>query len=312
MAMTRIRITFDMFSGRPNPVVEIAGREAEELLTRLSPGDSINPAENTTPHPHLGYRGLIIQQVSEPVPFLPAVFHLVAGRLLAPGLRRWAADPEVENYICSEQGPAGQVLSTPAELHFLQDGLAAARTAQWWRPPPKGQEELAVAPCPSAPAPALGQWNDVKARQRECVQYANPFDWCIECNNNCYNYGTNVRTDTVAQPGRASGRTFTPSAISGDLVSRYAFYDGLVYAPAANNICPPEGALVALVIKPSVDYHWYRLNDDGYWAHKPGWKPATNLDDASQKITDPRSCSWGQYEQFCGFMYVPDGSVRIR
>ncbi|MFJ1654641.1 hypothetical protein ACIOC2_25385 [Streptomyces sp. NPDC088337] len=309
MAITRLRITFDMFSGRPNPVVEVAGPEAGELLARLAPGDLIDAAEQADPRPHLGYRGLVVEQAGEQAPFLPEVFRLVAGRLLGPGLRRWAADPEVEDYICSEQGPAGQVLSSPAELDFLRDGLAAARTAEWWLPPPEDQDVLAVAGCPSAPAAAPEQWSDAKARSIDCKRM-NP-DWCRQCTNNCYNYATNVRTDTFAQPGRGSGRTFTAIDCDCAHLSRYAFYDGLVYTPAADNVCPSEGVLVALVLEPGVDFHWYRMNSDGFWTHKAGVAPVSDLDDAGQKITDPRSCSRLKYSQFCSFMNVPEGSARI-
>lgn len=37
----------------------------------------------------------------------------------------------------------------------------------------------------------------------------------------------------------------------------------------ANNRCPKEGHLVALVIWPTVDFHWYRKGRNGYWSHKP-------------------------------------------
>lgn len=27
--------------------------------------------------------------------------------------------------------------------------------------------------------------------------------------------------------------------------------------------------IVALVIAPGIDYHWYKQDSDGYWSHKP-------------------------------------------
>ena len=33
-----LRITIDVFSGRPNPVVEISGRQAKEVLEPIEPG----------------------------------------------------------------------------------------------------------------------------------------------------------------------------------------------------------------------------------------------------------------------------------
>lgn len=132
---------------------------------------------------------------------------------------------------------------------------------------------------PSAPAAALREWNDAEARSITC-QHGYP-NWCRQCSNNCYNYGTDIRTDTFAQPGWGSGKTIT--SYDCDQISRYAFYDGLTYTPAANNLCPSAGLLVALVIAPGLDFHWYRLNSDGYWAHKPGVDPATDLDDDGRR-----------------------------
>ena len=38
------------------------------------------------------------------------------------------------------------------------------------------------------------------------------------------------------------------------------------------------------VMAPGVDYHWYRLGNDGYWSHKPGVTPATDVDDSAPHI----------------------------
>jgi hypothetical protein len=68
------------------------------------------------------------------------------------------------------------------------------------------------------------------------------------------------------------------------------------------------------------DYHWYREDADGTWSHKPGSKPATNLDAAGNVITDPLSCARGvmpdgtpMYGDFCGiFCVTPDAISRMR
>ena len=49
-----------------------------------------------------------------------------------------------------------------------------------------------------------------------------------------------------------------------------AVKDALEATPGANNKCPSEGHLVALVIAPNIDFHWYRKGRNGLWTHKPG------------------------------------------
>jgi hypothetical protein len=86
----------------------------------------------------------------------------------------------------------------------------------------------------------------------------------------------------------------------------------LIDAPDADNRCPPYGHLVALVIAPGADFHWYRKGSDGLWSHKPGSTPVTNLDNAGNPIADPRVADRGPYTQFCTFMIVMDGHIKIR
>lgn len=120
----------------------------------------------------------------------------------------------------------------------------------------------------------------------------------IQYNNNCYNYANNKRTDTFAQPGRASGNMY--SAINCQEVGDGAESDGLLPLPPSG-VCPDGMTKVALVIWPNVDYHWYRQDSDGLWSHKPGGTQATNLDNSGNIITDPETCNTGYYTVFCGY-----------
>jgi hypothetical protein len=63
-----------------------------------------------------------------------------------------------------------------------------------------------------------------------------------------------------------------------------ALADDLIDSPGANNKCPKEGHLVALVIAPGYDFHWYRKGRNGYWTHKPGRTQATNVDNSGVLI----------------------------
>jgi len=73
--------------------------------------------------------------------------------------------------------------------------------------------------------------------------------------------------------------------------------------------CPATHYKGALVVSPNKDYHYYRLNDDNVWTHKPGHKPSTNQNADMQPITDPetanRTYNSLDYKDFCGFLCVP-------
>jgi hypothetical protein len=152
-------------------------------------------------------------------------------------------------------------------------------------------------------------------RKGGCKHEEIPFDpafWnnpAHQGSNNCYNFATNRRTDTFAQPGRASGQQ--ASVIDCAHVKTAALSDGLVQAPP----CPPDDQapryLVALVQAPVFspswphpDYHWYRRCSDGFWAHKPGGTAARSYDNSMNTIYDPETCDRGSYTNFCGYFYT--------
>jgi len=68
---------------------------------------------------------------------------------------------------------------------------------------------------------------------------------------------------------------------------------------------------VALVVFPGYDYHWYRLDSDGMWSHKPGRTPARNTDNSLQPIANPELADRGPYTEFCGYFTVCRCEVRI-
>jgi hypothetical protein len=154
-----------------------------------------------------------------------------------------------------------------------------------------------VAACRCAPPFRPAIWNDGGFRQ---------------ASNNCYNYSTDYRSDTFAQPGRAAGLMY--SAFTGPSVLQAAVRDGLIDQPGANNQCPEGGGpdhLVALAIAPGLDFHCYRKGPDGLWTHKIGPAPATNLDNAGLVITDPRTAARGPYTQLVTFMMVQHGRIKL-
>jgi hypothetical protein len=122
--------------------------------------------------------------------------------------------------------------------------------------------------------------------------------------NNCYAYASGQRKKYASkpQPGLGSGAMFTD--VTGAAVWAAAIRDG---AHAVTDCFPDSEAprhLVALVIWPGEDYHWYRKHPN-FWGHKPGSTRARNTDSSGAVITNPQTCDRGDYTEFTGYMLLP-------
>jgi hypothetical protein len=53
-------LELDVFSGRPNPRIELDGEEALAVLERLRPRERLRPAPDLTSPSYLGYRGIVV------------------------------------------------------------------------------------------------------------------------------------------------------------------------------------------------------------------------------------------------------------
>ena len=125
----------------------------------------------------------------------------------------------------------------------------------------------------------------------------------IQSANNCYNYSTNRASGDYAQPGAASGEQYR--SLNCDDVKAAAAKDlGLTPTSFYNFKEKKDGTLIALVVWPGRDFHWYRRDDNGMWSHKMGWMPAANVDDSGKKIEDPEKADRGGYKDFCGYFKI--------
>lgn len=288
-----LRITIDIFSGRPNPVIEVSGKEEREILERVKPAKKLPASDMGAPEHVLGYRGLVVEQVGSISRGLPKVFRVAAGSIYGQKLAHSIADDSFERDFLSAPGMEERFRSGSGFGAILQEEFERLHEIRkhhkhhhhHW---PEKEH------CRCAPLYEPGWWNDAGQKQY---------------NNNCYNYATNYRTDTFAQPGRADGAMYT--ALDCASVRPAAIADDLIAAPGANNKCPKEGHLVALVIWPGVDFHWYRKGRNGYWSHKPGGTPVRNVDNSNHLIPDPRTADRGGYTVFCTFMVVMHGHIKI-
>lgn len=290
MKNAKIRITVDIFSGRENPVVEFTGKKLQDVLERLAPTRKMERGGfGLPPVPTLGYRGLVVEQVDSPIKELPRAFRVADGNVFGHEFAFAISDETFEDFVCGSVPKELPINDFRKEIQRFKEIIDFRNKWRW--------EDRFVWPkedvCKCAPIYEPEWWN-VQARQ--------PY-------NNCYNYATNYRTDTFAQPGRAAGAIYT--ALSCDAVKPAAIEDELIDSPGADNKCPEDGHLVALVIWLGWDYHWYRKGPNGLWSHKPGNTAVTNLDNSGNTISDPRTADRGGYTDFCTFMVVKHGHIKI-
>lgn len=134
--------------------------------------------------------------------------------------------------------------------------------------------------------------------------------------NNCYAYLLNDLQERPKkpQPGAFAGNTTKDSYTScTHTIKRVQEDNPKVYKSGANHKCRPGYYKGYLVLDPGKDYHFYRQDSNGFWSHKPGRNPATNLDASSNVIIDPRKSNRVynefQYTRDCSFLCVPNGNT---
>ena len=289
-----LRVTFDIFSGRPNPVVVFDGSDATTLLQKLKPGAKLAGVEAEAPsESFLGYRGLIVEQSGPGVSAdIPQRLRIVDGKAFAP-TAAYRVPNDVEDFVFARATALHQPAAPAELLEQIREQSAARRSNPISSSSSAATAPGPVTPCPCAPIYEPTWWNDA-SRQGF---------------NNCYNYAANYRTDTFAQPGLGTGQMYS-WPISSVNMSAAAVRDALVQTNQST--CPTEGHLVGLFIAPGMDFHWFRLGRDRLWTHKPGPTPVTNKDNNGALINDPRTASRGMYTLFCGFMIVHHGHIKLR
>jgi len=138
-------------------------------------------------------------------------------------------------------------------------------------------------------------------------------DGCFETeqyNNNCYNYGSDIVTNTFAQPGRGSSHKWTMNTCED--MTRAAIADGLILYGTDYPVDKPEsGHYVALLIWPETNFHWVRLDSTGKWSHKPGGTQVRNTDNDGNEITDPSTQDFSPWTQFCAYFNVVPSKVNV-
>lgn len=301
-----LQITADVFSGRPNPSwILTEEKEARVVLKELAQNRNLI-AQVAPAEAGLGLRGFIVEPLSDELARdfdLPISMYLSAGSYAAGAKAHELAERFVSMMTRAE---APSSVAASVEMLPLDESLQTFLREQFIvssRTSVLDTENLA-----GAAVDAVGEAVAAAVCTYDMSPY-NPGFWnnnpSILRNNNCYNYASNKRTDTFAQPGRGCGHMYT--AITCAEVTRAALCDGL---HRRYDCFPPSEAsryLVALVIAPGpgfVDFHWYRKMKEGFWGHKPGSTPVRNIDNSGRVISNPAICDRGPYTHFCGYFYT--------
>ena len=321
-----LRITADIYSGRPNPSWVVDDREAAEILRNLAQQPDAALAVDAG-FQGLGNRGLIVESLADTTSDeygVPTRFRLAGGTGRAGGKAQEIAERLLRTLPAqgaTDGGVARGADTTyePGLQQYLLDQLAtAARVTQTDAVDASGAVGGAVgtvgpaAAAPDAATSAAGVSASGAAIAAAVCQIEsgtfNPGFWNDPAHitrNNCYNYASNRRTDTFAQPGRATGAMY--AAINCAQVGAGAVHDGARQAPNCAPASENPRWLMALVIAPGpgfIDYHWYRRSREGFWGHKPGGTAARNVDNSGHLVVDPRTANRGPYTIFCGFFYA--------
>ena len=298
-----LRIEIDMFSGRPNPVWYITdSKKTDRLISRAAESKGVI-AKPGTGFNGLGFREMRVNFLDDDAPRkkgVPAQFALASTASEDFKASGMLAQDLIEEMPLKSRVQLMEHAVTPLDAKLRDMILERIRKylADPPRPRPPGP--------PPPPNPLRTTIKDEKCGQCEYeVSQYNPGFWnttAVQPYNNCYNYARNWRTNTFAQPGRAHGAQTGTMACN--TVSAAAMADGL----RKRCDCLPQSEyprrLMALVIDPGYDYHWYRHQRGGFWGHKPGGTAARNYDNSGLLIVNPETCNRGGYTNFCGYFYA--------
>jgi len=113
--------------------------------------------------------------------------------------------------------------------------------------------------------------------------------------NNCMAFAfgeKGVVNGQKQQPGNKSGlkNVDFPLTSCGPMIRRVLRdYKGSVYRGSVGTPCKPGYAKVMPFIAKGRDFHWYRQEPNGMWAHKRGLTPVTKKDACGKPIVNPRT-----------------------
>ena len=135
----------------------------------------------------------------------------------------------------------------------------------------------------------------------------------IKKTHNCYAYVSDIINSSFngkPQPGYASGYSYlsdTDIRKCDKMFERIAGDNPSFIKSTYENQCPKgyRKGYLAVDDQEDTDYHFYRLDSNGYWSHKPGSTDAQNKNFDGKKIIAPhkarRESNSHFYNKSCGY-----------
>ncbi|MFG2668396.1 hypothetical protein ACGFY6_29690 [Streptomyces sp. NPDC048387] len=317
-----MRITIEMFSGRPNPSWEITDLDRlQQLRERLTRKPEARGAVGSG-YTGLGFNGVRVDCTESDVPGgLPSSFELAGGGAKDPVASSELAQALVDT-IPRDLAEGGGI--TVGDTSYAEDIRETARGEIERSLHGESQSGAYSSSKAQREAELPDGWTEqvqaLLARTPTCDINSEPFSpgyWNhpdVQYRNNCYNYAVAIRTDTEAWPGRAHGYKI-PATMLGFQVAVGLYKDGL---HQFGYPCQPWGTrryVVALCTGayPSGlrDFHFYRYHIEGFWSHKKSRNEARVYDDSGYWIRDPGVCDRGIYVEVYPYLFQSHDSVTI-
>ena len=155
-------------------------------------------------------------------------------------------------------------------------------------------------------------------------------DKTVQHSHNCFAYAMDVRDPkrieqcrknncSTPQPGRKKGHPEFSGQMGkscGDIISRTMADVPRAYLTDFQSKCEPGFSKIFAVVDKKNDYHYYRIDNNNLWSHKPGGRPVKNIDSNGALIYRPdlagrdypaeyEGDSGLNYNSSCGYMCVP-------
>ena len=264
-----VTVTCLLGGGAANPEWTL-GDEAAGHFTQLA----LATARPTPPAPTtlMGFSGFKVQVQKK----ISAGFAKASSRKLSSvgptemqTLFVYVDNTELVEYL-TESGKAAGALSTAVVQH-IEERVNFCGIAANAAPSVSGCTNAQLLPS-VGPAPPTSNDCDIPIVGPDSwkeIIYSPQNDDCggfitYQGDNNCYDYGNDMVTNTFAQPGRGSGQKWTENTC--DDMKRAAVADGLTWMGTELPTYasgPDEGHFVALYIWPDTNFHWARMDASG-------------------------------------------------
>ena len=96
-------------------------------------------------------------------------------------------------------------------------------------------------------------------------------------------------------------------AFEGKMLADFDVLGYKMYSKSNNTMMRPTGNnwVIALARNSTTGlYHFYRMDANGTWSHKPGTGAAQQFDFSYNPITDPQYANRGDYDEFLGYYEI--------